>query len=593
VCASCSLEARAQQIQFQQQVEVLSDDPLQQFGPPGRQQRTGSGRIRGRVISAESGSPVRRAQVRVTGPDIAPRTALTDANGRYEFADLPDGRFTVLASKAGYMSVQYGQTRPFESGKPIQLADKQVMDKADMALPRGSVIVGRIVDELGDPLADASVTAMRQQWIGGRRRLVSAGRGAQTNDLGQFRLYGLPPGDYYVSATVRNLEGPPLELLLPGTDAPVYSPTAPRSGYAPTYYPGTPSVSEAQKVVVAAGQESQGADFALVPVRFARITGFVLNSEGRPVDGAMVSAVPSRGPDGFGMMGGGGGRTTREGAFTLNNVAPGDYTLQVRSIRVVTSSSDGGDTMMFTRMAPGMGGESEFAAQSLSVSGEDLTNVVITTSKGATATGRVTFDGERPASSNNLRVTSMAANTEGPALGGTAGAGLKPDGTFELKGLAGPQRVFRVNGLPAGWTLKAVEQNGIDVTDLGVEIKGAEPISGIEILLSPKTTEIAGGVSGGDGTAIKDYTVVVFSEDSQKWTVPSTRWVTGTRPDQDGRFRVRGMPPGSYYAIAVDYIAQGEWSDPELLERLKPKAHRFSLGEGESKTLDLKIGGGT
>ncbi len=117
VCVACSVEARAQQIQFQQQVEVLGDDPLQQVGPPGRQQRTGSGRIRGRVISAESGSPVRRAQVRVTGPDIAPRTALTDANGRFEFADLPDGRFTVLASKAGYMAVQVRADAPVRVGK--------------------------------------------------------------------------------------------------------------------------------------------------------------------------------------------------------------------------------------------------------------------------------------------------------------------------------------------------------------------------------------------------------------------------------------------------------------------------------------------
>jgi hypothetical protein len=99
-------------------------------------------------------------------------------------------------------------------------------------------------------------------------------------------------------------------------------------------------------------------------------------------------------------------------------------------------------------------------------------------------------------------------------------------------------------------------------------------------------------VSGSDGGGVKDYTLVIFAEDSQKWTVPGTRWVTGTRPDQDGRFRVRNMPPGSYYAIAVDYLPRGEWNDPDVLERLKPKAQRFSLGEGETKTLDLKIAGG-
>ena len=135
------------------------------------------------------------------GLGVAPKAALTDAEGRFEFRDLPAGRFTLQATKSGFVSVQYGQTRPFESGKPIELADKQGLDNADISMPRGSVIAGRIVDEFGDAIPDVSVTAMRQTWQNGRRRLVpSPGRVAQTNDLGQFRIYGLPPGDYYVSA---------------------------------------------------------------------------------------------------------------------------------------------------------------------------------------------------------------------------------------------------------------------------------------------------------------------------------------------------------------------------------------------------------
>ncbi len=166
--------------------------------------KTGTGRIRGRVLASDGGGPIRRAQVRISGPEVAPKAALTDAEGRFEFRELPAGRFTLQATKSGFVSVQYGQTRPFESGKPIELADKQSLDNADISMPRGSVIAGRIVDEFGDAIPDVSVTAMRQTWQNGRRRLVpSPGRVAQTNDLGQFRIYGLPPGDYYVSATLR------------------------------------------------------------------------------------------------------------------------------------------------------------------------------------------------------------------------------------------------------------------------------------------------------------------------------------------------------------------------------------------------------
>ena len=365
--------APAGQVQVQQQMEGISE-PLQ-IGPMARPTRTGTGRIRGRVLSADTGTPVRRASVRLFGAD-ASRSAVTDAQGRYEFVDLPDGRFTVMAAKAGYVNVQYGQTRPFESGKPIELADKQVIDKADIVMPRGSAIVGRIVDETGEPVAEAQVSVLRQQWMGGRRRLVNAGRFAQTNDLGQFRLYGLPPGEYYVTASMRNGDGPMFDM--PGGPIATRA-AAPATGYAPTYYPGTAAAGEAQKIAVAIGQESQGIDFPLVPVRLARITGIVLNSEGRPAEGTMVMMTSSRLE--AAMMTSGGARTNREGAFTLNDVAPGDYVLQVRGVSVFTS---GGDNMMVTTRMAGPGSEAETAAHPLVVSGEDLNHIVITTTKGAT-----------------------------------------------------------------------------------------------------------------------------------------------------------------------------------------------------------------
>jgi len=88
---------------------------------------------------------------------------------------------------------------------------------------------------------------------------------------------------------------------------------------------------------------------------------------------------------------------------------------------------------------------------------------------------------------------------------------------------------------------------------------------------------------------VKDFTLVVFAEDADKWTLPATRWITGARPDQDGQVRIKAMPAGSYYAIAVDYLPQGEWNNPETLDRLKARAQHFVLTDGEQKRLDLKI----
>ncbi len=561
--------------------------PMGIGGP--RQFKTGTGRIRGRVLAADSGGPIRRAQVRISGQDVAPKAALTDAEGRFEFRELPAGRFTLHASKPGFMSVQFGQTRPFQQGTPIELADRQVLDKADISMPRGSVISGRIVDEFGDAVPDASVTALRLTWSNGRRRLLpSPGRVAQTNDLGQYRIYGLPPGDYYVSASMQgaNLEFMAMEAfeLRTGVAASGPSASTPRSGYGATYYPGTPNATEAQKITLTTGQEASSADFALVPVRLARVSGVVLSSDGRPLEGVAVSLV-SASRDSNALVIPMGARTTREGAFTLSNIPPGDYTLQARSLQIITS--DQGNSTMVFRAATVGGSDGEFGSAPLSISGEDLSNIVLATSKGGTAVGRVTFDGQRPENLNAFRIASSPADGEGPMLGGGF-ATVKEDGTFELKGLSG-HRLFALASAPPGWVLKSVRLNGTDITDTGAEFKAGEAASGLELEVTTRRTTVAGGVTAADGSVVKDYTVIVFSESPELWRTPRTRWVNGARPDQDGRFKFQHMPAGTYYAIAVDYVPQGEWGDPELLDRLKAKAKRFTLDEGGTQTLDLKL----
>jgi hypothetical protein len=341
---------------------------------------------------------------------------------------------------------------------------------------------------------------------------------------------------------------------------------------------------------VAVGQEAQNTDFALAPVRLAKITGTVMTSDGKPLEGGIVTAMPiSRtGETGLTMMGGATGRTSKDGNFSIPNVGPGDYTLTVRSVRIITS--DGGDTMMFRATIAGGsdGSDSETASVPVVVAGEDLSNVVIITSKGATASGRITFEGGAPPASTNIRITSVPTDADGPGMMAAGGATVKEDGSFQLKGLSG-RRLLRVGNLPSGWTLKSVRQNGDDVTDSGVEFKSGQDISGLELVATSKQTEITGGVTASNGSALKDYTVVVFSDDPQLWSLPFTRWVNGTRPDQEGRFRVRNLPAGSYDIVAVDYIEAGAWGDPELLDRLKSHAKRITLSEGGSERVDLKL----
>ncbi len=575
-------------------------EPMQVPGMGPRQVKAGTARIRGRVVSSENGAPLRRAQVRISGSDIATKTALTDPEGRFEFRDLPGGRFNLSASKSGYVNIQYGQLRPNESGKAIELVDAQVMERADIMMPRGSVISGRVLDEFGDPITDAVVTAMRSAWASGKRRLQPAGRPAMTNDLGQFRIYGLAPGDYFVSATLPGGDAG-IEMAIAARAASVAgagipSASAPTSGYAPTYFPGTVNGAEAQKIQLTVGQEAQNTDFALLPVKLSKVSGTVIDSSGKPVEGTMVNAAP-RGGDAmmFPMMfpmGGSTARTDKNGNFTLSNVAPGDYVLQTRGMQITMSGS--GDNMTFMARVGGpdaAGNEMEAGSVPISVSGEDIANVVVLTSKGATASGHMTFEGGKPTGLTGIRISaSPAEGLDGPMLmlGPGSSANVKADGSFELRGLTGT-RTVRAGNLPSGWMLKSVRVNGADVTDAGIEFKPGEAVTGLEIVVTSKVTEVSGTVKAGNGDPVKDYTVVLFSDDPQRWTVPNGRYIYGARPDQEGRFQVKSVPAGDYFAIATEYIAQGEWNDPEVLDKLKAKATRFSLGEGEAKRLDLKI----
>lgn len=492
--------------------------------------------------------------------------------------------------KSGYMNVQYGQTRPFESGKPIELADKQAMDDVVIAMPRGGAISGRVVDEFGDPLSDANVSAARLSWTNGKRRLTPVpGRSWPTDDLGRYRIFGLPPGEYYVTATLRNGNSEmmaDLPMMLTGVEPPAGAPgSVPRSGYAVTYFPGTPNASEAQRVTVTAAQESSNVDFPLSAVRLAKISGFVMTSEGKPAGGTILSLSPATREVVIGLETSS-ARTAQDGSFTINNVTPGDYLLRAEAIQVTTATQGDGNAMVFRAVRiGGEGGEQESGSMTLGVSGEDLSNITLITTKGGSATGRVVFDGEPKPPMTGIRLMSSPLDLGAPN-GAFGGASVKEDGTFELKGLFGA-RMILVNGPPA-WRLRSVKLNGSDITDIGADFKAGETYN-LEVELTRKTTTIAGGVTASDGAPVKDYTVVVFSENPDLWRLARTRWVSGTRPDQDGRFKVSNMPAGAYYAVAVEYIPTGEWGDPELLDRLKSHAKRFSLDEGSSQTLDLKL----
>ena len=522
--------------------------------------KTGTARIRGRVVAADTGQPLRKAQVRVFSPELREnRSVSTDAEGRYELKELPAGRYQVNVAKGSFVSLAYGQSRPFEAGKPLEVLDGQTVEKVDFALPRGGILTGHIVDEFGEPVADVRVQAMRYQYVQGRRQLSSAGRASMTNDIGEFRIFGLAPSQYFLSASLQGSGAMIVNGMLGGTDD--------RSGYAPTYYPGTPTVTEAQRVTVGIGQTLTDLNMSLIPTRTARITGTATDSNGKPLSGGVVVAMQRTGTA---MGTPTGGQVRPDGSFTLSNMAPGDYVIMA--------------------MTPGaLGDMSEFATGQVTVAGDDVTGVQIVGQKSITASGKLIVD---PAAAKSLvtasvRLMATPAHPEDNLLAGTGTGKVNDDLTFEVKARPG-LALIRFVALPAGWGVKSVRLNGADVTDAGIDFKPNEDVAGLEVELTNKPTEVSGLVTNARGEPVKDYTVVVFAKDREKWGYMSRFFQSG-RPDQDGRYKVKALPAGEYYAVALDYVEPGEATDPEFLDRIKTRATSFSLLEGDTKVMDLKI----
>ena len=264
--------------------------PIQLPGMMGgpRNFKTGTGRLRGRVLASDGTGPIRRAQCasRVRGLRRRRRSPMPRAAS--SFANSPAGHFTLQADKSAFVSVQYGQTGrsnpASRSSWPTSRASTMARHQHAPRQRHRRTDHRRV--RRRDP--DVSVTAMRQTWQNGRRHSCPLrGRVAQTNDLGHFRIYGLPPGDYYVSATLRSggLEMVDLELMAGTAASNSAGPTAsaPKSGYSSTYYPGTPNIAEAQRIHVGRRPGVPERRLCARRHRLAKVSGIVIGSDGKPL----------------------------------------------------------------------------------------------------------------------------------------------------------------------------------------------------------------------------------------------------------------------------------------------------------------------
>jgi hypothetical protein len=516
---------------------------------------TGTGIVRGRVIAGDTGLPLRRARV-VLRPHAGAeaRMTLTDAEGVFSFAGLPAGRYDLQGGKARYVDTRLGARGPNRPGRAIEVAAGQTIDSLTLTLPAAGVITGRVLDDAGDVMTDVMVMPMRFRTMNGERQLSPMGRPAQSDDTGTFRLFGLAPGAYYLSARTDEMSRFGADQMDPDV-----------TGFAPTYFPGTSVAEEAQPIHVVAGAEVV-ADLALIATRLTSVSGFVVDAAGRPATGGHVS---TRGARGF-LFGHAGGSIKPDGTFILSGVAPGDYTIHARPTF--------GEPSMFQDFNQE---GARVAMARVTVAGEPVSGVRLVVREPIRVPVTTTF--EDPVTRPE-RVIVSAGSMAGE--GGMAKVG--DDGRLTLEVVPGAYHVSASAAPP--WYVKRMLYRGREVETMEEVELTAEPGGRLDVIFTTKAATVTGGVTDGGGKAITDYTVVILPEDAERTRrMPFGRVLTAT-PDAQGRFRVTRLPAGSYVAAAVEDLDPETMHEPEVLDALRRIGETFRATDGGTVTVSLTLG---
>jgi hypothetical protein len=556
----------------------------------------GTGLIAGTVMTDETPSaPVRRALVTLTGAPPGARQVVTEDDGRFAFPALPAGLFMLTVEKPGYVKTYFGARRPWHPpGIPAALTDGQRITGVIVKMPRGAVIAGRIRDEFGAPLSSAQVSPRQIVFVNGERRLVNVPGvdWATTDDRGEYRLYGLPPGDYVVAAGAsirsagpggvqqvtqseidaaqRELAGVAVTASNGAVGQPIDAPTVMRGG---VYAPGVSEAADAQVFTLAAGDERTGVDIVSPLMLAGRIDGISLGPDGQPLRNVSVGiANLSQGSMYYspGLI-----RPGVDGRFLVANVGPGRYLFYGRSTASGEPSNPSLPLQYWTQAE-------------VTVAGATPASVTLQFLPGVSVAGHLTFRETTPSNIATLRLSLDPVPVVAGASVPPTRVNAAPDGTFTFTGVPGGKYRVSATGL-AGFSLRSAEMEGHDILDAPLEIAPGQDVSGLTLTFIDHPAEITGILRDSLGRPTPAYSIAAFATDRNLRGTSPRRFSGIVRAASDGRYRIVGLPPGTYYVAVLPDVDPAELNDPSFLDQLAPSALTLQLGEGEQKVQDFQI----
>jgi hypothetical protein len=503
----------------------------------------------------------------------------------------------VAVSKPAYLAFEHGANRAGAPGVSIPVVGGRTKS-LELRLAKGGVIAGRIVNQFGEPLPSATVRVLELAVENGREVLrtppqavaghpLAGGQDALADDLGRYRIYGLPPGRYFVGATpgfgpsallarlvsdedVRAVLTPAGRMVA-GAEAPANRRPreAPRRFvYGPSFHPGVSDIGSAVAVDVAASEERAGIDIVMSYRSAVGVSGSVASSSGEPAAGGRLSFRPA------GLY-----VTTRyaglalandmtlgaDGSFEIEPMIAGDYDVLVRH-------------------------GTDWTRTTWRIGDADLTGLRLALQSAATVTGRIRFGGGAPPPSSadvRLHLEPAADDDLGSAVDN-----VRPDdsGRFAFDGVVPGRYWLKATGLPPAWRLGSAIADGGDVLDTMLEVApGASPPS-LLITAVPGLATLVGTFTDSTGRPASEYFVVLFSEDARHWLAGSRR-IHAARPDTDGRFRFADLPAGRYHLAAVPDLAAGDLVRARFLQELLPASIAIDVPASGRITQNIRVAG--
>jgi protocatechuate 3,4-dioxygenase beta subunit len=515
---------------------------------------------------------VRRARVWILNTNtqsVLRRGTITDQQGRFAFTSLPAGRFHVTAEKPAYVDGAAGARTPGGPGVPVALTDGEVISTVDIRLTPGAVVTGRVLSTYGAPAAGASVELSTRRMVDGQSVLRTSGR-TTTNDLGQYRFFGLRPGRYVVVARPPSALGSGIVASaaevqwaqrLGDSRAVSVAPAAARPvSYAPVAYPGVTDFDAAAEVTVGAGEERTDIDIPLQFVSTASIAGVVVGSDGAPSPNARVRLRLGK------------SQTGADGRFSFGGQPPGRYTLFAE--------------------APGPSG-TQFASATATLAGEDVANLVLTLQPGGTVEGRLVMDAQAGTTPLDQRRLGLRLQPlPGSATVTSSVPAIDADGRVRWTSVAPGSYRLEVSIAEAiggeAWVVRSAMLAGRDVLDAPFTVEPAGVVEDLQVVLTDRVTELSGRLLDQADRPAPELFVIAFPVNPSLWHERS-RWMREpAHPASDGRFVFTGLPAGEYY-LAVLPTLEGEWREPAYLEQVVAGALRVTLVEGERRTHEIRL----